>query len=67
VPEEEPLREESAGSRGWHPTGLSLLLIGLAIFCGAVGVGDILLGERALRWLLAGAFLLLLGVLAGGD
>ena len=59
----------ATGSEGrqpsWRPRPLSLLLIGLADFCGAVGLGNLLLGQAATVWLLGAAALLLAGISAG--
>jgi hypothetical protein len=48
----------------WRPRPLGLFLIGAADFCGAVGLGNLLLGQAATVWLIAAAALLLAGISA---
>jgi hypothetical protein len=50
----------------WRPRPLAILLIALADFVGAVGLGNLLLGESAAGWLAGSAALLLTGIAASG-
>ena len=54
---------ESAARRP-RPRPFALLLVAVADFCGAVGAGDLLLGQPAAAWLFAAAVLLLAGIAA---
>jgi hypothetical protein len=59
------VRTESE-TRRWRPRPFGLLLAAAADFCGAVGVGNLVLGESAVGWLFAAALLLLAGISASG-
>jgi hypothetical protein len=48
----------------WRPRPFGLLLIGLADFVGAVGLGNLFFGQSAALWLVGAAALLLAGIAA---
>ena len=54
----------STERKGWRPRPFALLLIGLADFVGAVGLGNLFFGQSAAGWLLGAAALLLAGIAA---
>ncbi|HSP36856.1 MAG TPA: hypothetical protein VLR26_03800 [Frankiaceae bacterium] len=51
-------------SEGLRPRPFGLLLIGIGDFLGAVGVGNVVLGQPALLWLLIAGAMLLWGIAA---
>jgi hypothetical protein len=54
--------ERGSGSGGWRPRPFGLLMIAVADFCAAVGIGNVFFGQSAAGWFVAAAVVLLVGI-----
>lgn len=57
---------EDDEQQGFRPSVFGWLLIALADFAGAVGLGSLVLGDGGTAWLVGAAALLIAGLSTGG-